>query len=78
MFRKIGNPKSTLRNNCVGQHHGREYEPYSSRRAVSLARFDGAQSLQTPIFWTLQDGRGLRDVLLTTVRIPSRLPLPLT
>ena len=50
MFRKIGNPKNTLRNNCVGLRHGREYGPYFSRRVVSLARFDVPKNLQKLTF----------------------------
>ena len=46
MFRKIGNPKSALRNNCVGHRHGRGYGPYYPKWAVVLARFDGTKNLQ--------------------------------
>ena len=46
MFRKVGNPKSALRNNCVGLRHGREYGPYSSQRAVSLVRCEVPKNLQ--------------------------------
>ena len=70
MFRKIGNPKNALRNNCVGQHHGREYGPYSLRWAVSLARFDEPKNLQL-----ISSGSHKTEGI--TCRLPHNGPLSL-
>ena len=57
MFRKIGNPKSNLWNNCVGHQYGREYGPYSSKRAVSLARCEVPKTCNSWVSGRLQDGQ---------------------
>ena len=77
MFRKIGNPKSALWNNCVGQQYGSQYGSWCSKWAVYLARFGVPKTCNIWVSGHLQYEQGIRVVFLKTGRCPFRFDSPL-